>query len=313
MSFDSDVHLSALNPPQREAVLNTEGPLLILAGAGSGKTRVITHRIAYLIGALQVRPSSVLAVTFTNKAAGEMQERVARLLGREALGVWVGTFHATCVKILRKHAAHLGLRSSFLIYDESDQLALIRECLKELDLSERTMHPRAAQGRVSRAKNDCLTPAEFAAQAADYLDERVAKVYYRYQAALQRNGALDFDDLLMETVRLFVERPPVLQAYQELWRYIMVDEYQDTNYAQYRLIRLLAERVAYVGRLSGKIYAASTVGSIAGVFVSGYVLIDHFSLTTIFRLTGLLTVLCGALCPLLDYRTGGSSGEESKT
>jgi len=257
VSFDSDVHLSALNPPQREAVLYTEGPLLILAGAGSGKTRVITHRIAYLIGALQVRPSSVLAVTFTNKAAGEMQERVARLLGREALGVWVGTFHATCVKILRKHAAHLGLRSSFLIYDESDQLALIRECLKELDLSERAMHPRAAQGRVSRAKNDCLTPAEFAAQAADYLDERVAKVYYRYQAALQRNGALDFDDLLMETVRLFVERPPVLQAYQELWRYIMVDEYQDTNYAQYRLIRLLAERhqnVAVVGDDDQSIY-----------------------------------------------------------
>jgi DNA helicase-2/ATP-dependent DNA helicase PcrA len=249
--------LADLNPPQREAVLLTEGPLLILAGAGSGKTRVITHRIAYLIGELNIRPWNVLAVTFTNKAAEEMRERVANLLGAEGLNVWVGTFHATCVKILRKSAQHLGLRSSFVIYDEGDQLALLRMCLRELDLSERVIHPRVVQSRISRAKNDLLTPAEYAAQAADYLEERVARIYYRYQAALQRNGALDFDDLLTETVRLFLERPMILTSYQDLWSYIMVDEYQDTNHAQYRLIRLLAERhqnLAVVGDDDQSIY-----------------------------------------------------------
>jgi len=249
--------LADLNPPQREAVLLTEGPLLILAGAGSGKTRVITHRIAYLIGELNIRPWNVLAVTFTNKAAEEMRERVANLLGAEGLNVWVGTFHATCVKILRKSAQHLGLRSSFVIYDEGDQLALLRMCLRELDLSERVIHPRVVQSRISRAKNDLLTPAEYAAQAADYLEERVARIYYRYQAALQRNGALDFDDLLSETVRLFLERPIILTSYQEFWSYIMVDEYQDTNHAQYRLIRLLAERhqnLAVVGDDDQSIY-----------------------------------------------------------
>ena len=171
--------------------------------------------------------------------------------------VWVGTFHATCVKILRKNAQHLDLRSSFVIYDEGDQLALLRGCLKELDLGERVIHPRVVRAKISRAKNDLLTPAGFASQAADYLEERVARIYYRYQAALQRNGALDFDDLLMETVRLFVERPLVLSAYQELWRYLMVDEYQDTNHAQYRLIRLLAERhqnLAVVGDDDQSIY-----------------------------------------------------------
>ncbi|MFQ5532393.1 MAG: ATP-dependent helicase [Candidatus Methylomirabilales bacterium] len=243
----SEGYLTELNPPQREAVLHTEGPLLILAGAGSGKTRVITHRIAHLIGGLNIHPSNILAVTFTNKAAEEMRERVATLLGAEGLSVWVGTFHSTCVKILRKNAHHLGLRSSFLIYDEADQLALIRECLKELDLSERVLHPRVVRARISRAKNDLLIPAEYASQAADYLEERVARVYYKYQAALQRNGAFDFDDLLMEAVRLFVERPLILGYYQDLWRYIMVDEYQDTNHAQYRLIRQLAERDQNLG------------------------------------------------------------------
>ncbi|MFQ5658081.1 MAG: ATP-dependent helicase [Candidatus Methylomirabilales bacterium] len=255
--MNSEACMIDLNPPQREAVLHTEGPLLILAGAGSGKTRVITHRIAYLIGGLNIPPSNILAVTFTNKAADEMRERVATLLGAEGLNVWVGTFHSTCVRILRKSAHLLGLRPSFLIYDEADQLALIRECLKELDLSERVLHPRVVRARISRAKNDLLMAAEYASQAADYLEERVAKVYYRYQAALQRNGALDFDDLLMETVRLFGERPLILNSYQDLWRYIMVDEYQDTNHAQYRLIRLLADRcqnLAVVGDDDQSIY-----------------------------------------------------------
>jgi DNA helicase-2/ATP-dependent DNA helicase PcrA len=196
-------------------------------------------------------------VTFTNKAAEEMRERVAKLLGTGGFNVWVGTFHATCVKILRKNGHYLGRRPSFVIYDEGDQLSLLRGCLKELDLSERVIHPGVVRAKISRAKNDLLTPAEFAAQAADYLEERVARIYYRYQTALQRNGALDFDDLLMETVRLFVERPLILSAYQELWRYIMVDEYQDTNHAQYRLIRLLAERhqnLAVVGDDDQSIY-----------------------------------------------------------
>lgn len=253
----SAAYLFELNPPQREAVLHTEGPLLILAGAGSGKTRVITHRIAYLIGELNIPPPKILAVTFTNKAAEEMRERVVKIVGGRERGVWVGTFHATCVKILRKSATHVALPSSFVIYDEGDQLSLLRECLKELDLSERVIHPGVVRARISRAKNDLLTPAEFAAQAGDYLDERVAKIYYRYQAALTRSGALDFDDLLMETVRLFMERPAILGAYQELWRYIMVDEYQDTNHAQYRLIRLLTERhqnLAVVGDDDQSIY-----------------------------------------------------------
>ena len=257
MPVDPAAIMADLNPPQREAVLLTEGPLLILAGAGSGKTRVITHRIAYLIGELNIRPWNVLAVTFTNKAAEEMRERVANLLGAEGLNVWVGTFHATCVKILRKSAQHLGLRSSFVIYDEGDQLALLRTCLRELDLGERVIHPRVVQSRISRAKNDLLTPAEYAAQAADYLEERVARIYYRYDAALQRNGALDFDDLLRETVRLFLERPMILTSYQDLWSHIMVDEYQDTNHAQYRLIQLLAERhqnLAVVGDDDQSIY-----------------------------------------------------------
>ena len=172
--------LDALNPAQREAVVHTEGPLLILAGAGSGKTRVITHRIAYLIDGCGVRPGSVLAVTFTNKAADEMRGRVERLLGATGLGVWVGTFHATCVRILRRNARLLGLRDSFVIYDEADQLSLMKASLADLDFGERVLNPRVALGRISRAKNELLTPAEYATAAADFTEERVARAYYRY-------------------------------------------------------------------------------------------------------------------------------------
>ena len=246
-----------LNPAQREAVLHTEGPLLILAGAGSGKTRVITHRIAHLIDGCGVRPGSVLAVTFTNKAAGEMRERVERLLGAAGLGVWVGTFHATCVRILRRNAHLLGLRGSFVIYDDADQLSVMKACLTDLDFGERVLNPRLALARVSRAKNELLTPAEYAAAAADFTEERVARAYYRYQERLQQSGALDFDDLLMRAVRLFEEHPTILAAYQTLWRYLMVDEYQDTNHAQYRLVRLLAaahQNLAVVGDDDQSIY-----------------------------------------------------------
>jgi len=242
----NDPILSDLNPAQLEAVLSTEGPLLVLAGAGSGKTRVITRRIAYLIGRKGVSPGEILAVTFTNKAAGEMKRRVSALLqlgsGVWGLGsgVWVGTFHATCVRILRRHAHEIGLPNSFLIYDEGDQLALLRECLKELDLSEKALNPRMLASRISRAKAELLGPSEYALVANDFLEERVAKLYRLYQERLRRLQALDFDDLLGMTVLLFEERPEVLRAYQVLWRYLMVDEYQDTNPAQYRLIHLLA-------------------------------------------------------------------------
>ncbi|HEU5393845.1 MAG TPA: UvrD-helicase domain-containing protein, partial [Candidatus Methylomirabilis sp.] len=249
--------LDDLNPAQREAVLHTEGPLLILAGAGSGKTRVITRRIAHLIDGCGVRPGSILAVTFTNKAAGEMRGRVERLLGAGVLGVWVGTFHATCVRILRRNARLLGIRESFVIYDEGDQLSLMKASLNDLDFGERVLNPRVSLARISRAKNELLSPAEYAAEAADFTEERVAKAYYRYQERLLQSGALDFDDLLMQTVRLFEEHPTVLAAYQTLWRYLMVDEYQDTNHAQYRLVRLLAaahQNLAVVGDDDQSIY-----------------------------------------------------------
>jgi DNA helicase-2/ATP-dependent DNA helicase PcrA len=242
--------LENMNPRQEEAVLHTDGPLLVLAGAGSGKTRVITRRIAYLIGSCGVPPWNILAVTFTNKAASEMKRRVTDLLGqgctepglRDGGSVWVGTFHATCVRILRKHSAALGLKSSFVIYDDGDQLHLMRDCLRGQGLSERTVNPRSILSRISRAKNELLSPEEYTLQANDRMEERTAKLYITYQERLQELQALDFDDLLMVTVRLFEQHAEVLAAYQDLWRYILVDEYQDTNHAQYRLIHLLASK-----------------------------------------------------------------------
>jgi DNA helicase-2/ATP-dependent DNA helicase PcrA len=236
----ADAILRDLNPPQREAVLATEGPLLVLAGAGSGKTRVITRRIAYLIAARGVRPWQILAVTFTNKAAGEMKRRVEGLLGAAGLNVWISTFHSTCARLLRKHAAALDLRTSFVIYDEGDQQALIKECLRALNLDGQSLHPRAVGARISLAKNELEGPADFATAAGDYFEERVAQVYRLYEAGLRRANAVDFDDLLLLTVRLFDERPAVLEAHQQLWRYVLVDEYQDTNRAQYRLVQQLA-------------------------------------------------------------------------
>jgi DNA helicase-2/ATP-dependent DNA helicase PcrA len=254
---NADAILDDLNPRQVEAILHAEGPLLILAGAGSGKTRVITRRIAYLIGSRGVPPWSILAVTFTNKAADEMKRRVMDLLappgpdplrmdaGRSAhhgaiAGVWIGTFHSTCVRILRRHGGTLGLSGSFVIYDEADQLNLVRDCLRALDFSERALSPRAALSRISRAKNELLAPDEYALFANDVMEERTAKVYRLYQERLEGFRALDFDDLLMNTVHLFERHPDVLAAYRDLWRHILVDEYQDTNHAQYRLIHLLS-------------------------------------------------------------------------
>lgn len=246
----ADAILADLNPKQEEAVLHTEGPLLVLAGAGSGKTRVITRRIAYLIGCCGVPPWNILAVTFTNKAAEEMKRRVADLLGqacpepsrRDGMRVWVGTFHSTCVRILRKHGGVMGLRSSFVIYDEGDQLSLMRDCLRAIGLSERALNPRAVLSRISRAKNDLLSPEEYALVANDHMEERTSRLYRMYQERLEGLQALDFDDLLVGTVHLFERHPEVLAAYHDLWRYILVDEYQDTNHVQYRLIHLLASK-----------------------------------------------------------------------
>ncbi len=237
-----DPILTDLNPPQQEAVQHGDGPLLILAGAGSGKTRVITRRIAYLIARRGVQPWQILAVTFTNKAADEMRKRVEQLLGARGLTVALGTFHSTCVRILRKWHAELGFRHSFVIYDDADQLSLIKDCLKGQNLSERVLSPRAVAARISRAKNEMVTPGEYAGMANDFTEERTAKIYSLYQERLRTSHAVDFDDLLMLTVLLFRDRPHVLEYYQSLWRYVLVDEYQDTNHAQYQIVNFLSRR-----------------------------------------------------------------------
>jgi len=237
-----DPILTDLNPPQQEAVQHADGPLLILAGAGSGKTRVITRRIAYLIARRGVQPWNILAVTFTNKAASEMRKRVEQLLGARGLGVALGTFHSTCVRILRRWHVELGFRSSFVIYDDADQLGVIRDCLKALNLSEKALSPRSVLARISRAKNEMLTPGEYAGTAADFTEERTAKIYSMYQERLKASHAVDFDDLLMLTVLLFRDHPHILEHYEHLWRYVLVDEYQDTNQAQYQIVNYLSRR-----------------------------------------------------------------------
>jgi DNA helicase-2/ATP-dependent DNA helicase PcrA len=248
-----------LNPVQLEAVLHTEGPLLILAGAGSGKTRVITYRIAHLIRDKGVKPWNLLAVTFTNKAAREMQERVKSLLQVSSLSnLWISTFHAACVRILRKNIHHLGFKSHFVIYDTADRLALLKECEKDLNIDEKTLAPKLISSRISNAKSCLWTPEEYKQRATQFLDEKIAQVYKLYQQKLKQNNALDFDDLLMVTVQLFQEIPEVLHYYQELFKYILVDEYQDTNHAQYRWIYHLAQKhrnLCVVGDDDQSIYA----------------------------------------------------------
>jgi DNA helicase II / ATP-dependent DNA helicase PcrA len=234
--------LAGLNDFQRKAVLHVDGPLLILAGAGSGKTRVITHRIAHLIGAQGVAPGQILAITFTNKAAEEVRSRVEKLLGASSREVWVNTFHFTCVLILRRHIELLGRHTrSFVILDTADQSGLIKECLRELNISPERYAPQAIAGRISRLKNQLITAEQFAAGAQNFgFEEQVRRVYQLYQKKLVQQNALDFDDLLLYTVQLFEEVPDVLRNYRQKFRYILVDEYQDTNHAQYRIIRLLA-------------------------------------------------------------------------
>ncbi|HEY1912187.1 MAG TPA: UvrD-helicase domain-containing protein, partial [Vicinamibacterales bacterium] len=234
--------LETLNPEQREAVLHRDGPLLILAGAGSGKTRVITSRIAYLVGDGHAKPNEVLAVTFTNKAAEEMRARVESLLGSDVKGMWVSTFHALCARLLRREAPAIGLSRDFVIYDSSDQMTVVKQALKALQIEDSYVPPRAALSRISTAKNKMETPDQMAANAGwNRRDETIAKVYTYYLNALKESSALDFDDLLLKTVDLFEQSERVRTKYSQQFRYVMVDEYQDTNRPQYLLIRRLAE------------------------------------------------------------------------
>ena len=232
-----------LNEQQKEAVLHTEGPLLILAGAGSGKTRVLTHRIAYLIEERGINPWNILAITFTNKAAGEMRERVDRLVGYGSESIWVSTFHSMCVRILRRHIGLLGYDTNFTIFDTDDQKILMKDVCKLLQVDTKIYKERALMAAISHAKEELITSEEFRLQAeGDYSRRKIAEVYEEYEKQLKANNALDFDDLLVKTVQLFQTQKDVLEYYQERFRYIMVDEYQDTNTVQFRLIQLLASR-----------------------------------------------------------------------
>ena len=230
-----------LNEPQREAVYHTDGPLLILAGAGSGKTRVLTHRIAYLIGERGVNPWNILAITFTNKAAEEMRQRVDKLVCFGAESVWVSTFHSACVRILRRFIDRLGYENHFTIYDTDDQKTLIKEVCRKVDVDTKVFKERSLLSAISSAKNEMILPDEFELNAGgDFAKMKIAKVYREYEAQMRANNALDFDDLLVKTVQLLQTQPDVLESYQERFRYIMVDEYQDTNTVQFQLVSLLA-------------------------------------------------------------------------
>ena len=232
-----------LNTEQQEAVLHTEGPLLILAGAGSGKTRVVTHRIAHLIKNMGVFPRSILAITFTNKAAKEMKERVESLVGQAANDIWISTFHSACVRILRRDIEKIGFNRSFVIFDTSDQQVVIKDCLKELNLNEKNYPPSNVLSTIGRAKDELIEPETFAKKnEADFRLTKIAEIYKLYQQKLKQSNALDFDDIIMYTIKLFMDNSAVLEYYQKRFKYIHVDEYQDTNKAQYTLISLLAHR-----------------------------------------------------------------------
>lgn len=256
------IDLSILNPPQKEAVTTTEGPLLILAGAGSGKTRVLTYRIAFIIDAGLSGPENILAMTFTNKAAGEMKERIATLVESFDINVgnfpWVGTFHSICVKLLKRYGHNIGLDSTFTIYDSQDQISAVKEAMKQLNLSTKDFNPHAIHSYISSAKNELVNEVEYEKYSQGYFQDVVAEVYPVYQKILRENNAVDFDDLLILTVKLLTENPAVLKNLQEQFKYILVDEYQDTNHAQYTIIKMLAAKyrnICCVGDDDQSIYA----------------------------------------------------------
>lgn len=242
MNYISNQLLSGLNPVQQEAVKTTDGPLLLMAGAGSGKTRVLTHRIAYLMAEKHVAPWNILAITFTNKAAREMKERVESILGPGADDIWISTFHSMCVRILRRDIDRIGINRNFSILDTADQLSVIKGILKERNLDPKKFDLRSILGTISSAKNELTEPEEFSKVAGGYYDQVVSDVYADYQKKLLKNQSLDFDDLIMTTIKLFDRVPEVLEFYQRKFQYIHVDEYQDTNRAQYMLVKQLAER-----------------------------------------------------------------------
>src|SRR5689334_997893 len=233
-------YLADLNPAQREAVLATEGPLLVIAGAGSGKTRVLTHRVGHLITACGVKPNEILAITFTNKAANEMKERLEDLLGPNARRLWILTFHAACGRILRREAPRLGYRTNFTIYDQADQIRLTKACLEELERDPKRFVPRGIHAQISAAKNQLVGPDEYKTRVASFYDQTVADTYELYQRRLFGSNAVDFDDLLFLTVDVLERFPEALERWRKAFRYVLVDEYQDTNHAQYRLLQLLA-------------------------------------------------------------------------
>ncbi|WP_164219101.1 DNA helicase PcrA [Virgibacillus sp. YIM 98842] len=234
--------LKGLNKEQQKAVKHTEGPLLIMAGAGSGKTRVLTHRIAYLLSEKDVSARNVLAITFTNKAAREMKDRVRKLIGPESEYMWVSTFHSMCVRILRRDIDRIGYNRNFTILDSSDQLSVIKQVLKNLNIDKKQFDPRAMLGQISAAKNELITVEEYNKNVGNFYERQVGQIYEAYQKILQKNQSLDFDDLIMQTIHLFKRVPEVLEYYQRRFQYIHVDEYQDTNHAQYILVGLLANR-----------------------------------------------------------------------
>jgi len=250
--------LNDLNEGQQRAVQQTEGPVLILAGAGSGKTRVLTYRVAYLIQEKKVAPENILTVTFTNKAANEMKERITKILGDYDTSLpFAGTFHSLCAKILRKEGRYLGLPINYLIYDDDDSFQAIKEVMKKLDISTKNFNPQSVLTTISQAKNELIPALEYPQYARGYFQETVSRIYLEYQKNLRAFDALDFDDLLMETVRLFYKEPSILKKYQEQFKYILVDEYQDTNHAQAVLVELLARRhgnICVVGDCSQSIY-----------------------------------------------------------
>ena len=235
--------LEGLNYKQYEAVVNTEGPCLVIAGAGSGKTKVLTHKIAYLLGEKDVKPWDIIAITFTNKAANEMKERIAGLVGDSTKDIWMGTFHSICVRILRRFIDRIGFDTSFIIFDTSDQRTLVKNCLKDLAIDDKMFTDRAVLSEISNAKNDMLEPSSYQAKAVgDFRKEKIAEVYELYQKRLKENNAIDFDDIINYAIKILLENPDILEYYSNKFKYVLVDEYQDTNKAQFTLITLFASK-----------------------------------------------------------------------
>ena len=235
--------LKGLNDKQYEAVINTEGPCLVIAGAGSGKTKVLTHKIAYLIKEKDVLPWNILAITFTNKAANEMKERISAIVGDDAKDIWMGTFHSICVRILRRFIDRIGFETSFIIFDTSDQRTLVKTCLRDLNIDDKLFTDRSVLTEISNAKNEMLEPEQYAVRAkGDFRKEKISGIYQLYQKRLKENNAIDFDDIINYTIKILKENEDVLEYYANKFKYVLVDEYQDTNKAQFTLITILASR-----------------------------------------------------------------------